>query len=122
MKSKPGEINEEQRAALALARMRALVAAGRGSEAATELRQLAADHPRDGRIQEALATALWEAKDPGALTAWQNVEVKSRSGSERWPARSCTKRRSMISAASASARLRRSTSSRRSIPRWGARK
>ena len=66
IKSKPAEINDEQRKALALAQTRALVAAGRGSEAATELEQLAAEHPRNGRIQEALATALWEAKDPGA--------------------------------------------------------
>ncbi|MES1213158.1 MAG: hypothetical protein ABUL64_01090, partial [Singulisphaera sp.] len=27
---------------------------------------------------------LWEAKSPDALAAWQNIEVKSRSGSERW--------------------------------------
>lgn len=84
MKAGSPEVNEAERAAMALARTRALVAAGRGDEAATELRQLAKDNPRDGRIQEALATALWEAKDPGALTAWQNIEVKSRSGSERW--------------------------------------
>ncbi|HVU89209.1 MAG TPA: hypothetical protein VHD36_17925 [Pirellulales bacterium] len=84
IKAGSAEINDEQRAALTLARTRALVAAGRGDEAAAELRQLAAQHPRDGHIQEALATALWEAKDPGALAAWQNIEVKSRSGGERW--------------------------------------
>ena len=74
----------DQQRELALAQTRALVAAGRQVEAATELRQLAADSPRNGRIQEALALALCEAKDPAALAAWQNIEAKSRSGSDRW--------------------------------------
>ncbi|HEY4312774.1 MAG TPA: hypothetical protein VGN12_25210 [Pirellulales bacterium] len=84
IKERTTDISDEQRSVLALARSRALVAAGRKDEAANELRQLAAARPRDGRIQEALATALYEAQDSGALAAWQNVEVKSRSGSDRW--------------------------------------
>jgi len=74
----------DQRRALALAHARALFTAERPAEALAELRQLAADNPRDGNVQEALALGLWEAKDEGALRAWQNIESKSRSGSDRW--------------------------------------
>jgi tetratricopeptide (TPR) repeat protein len=76
--------NDAERHLLALARTRALSAAGRHDEAIAELRKLAEDNPRDGRIHEALAVALWQANDPAALDAWQSIERKSRSGSERW--------------------------------------
>ena len=84
LRQKEGAANDEQLRTIALAHARALVIAERQDEALAELRQLAADHPRDGNIQEALALALWEAKDDGALAAWQHIESKSRSGSERW--------------------------------------
>ncbi len=84
IKDRSTEASADQQRELDMARTRALAAAGRQDEAAAELRKLAAQHPRDGRMQEALALALWEAKDQGALAAWQNIEAKSRSGSDRW--------------------------------------
>ena len=62
----------------------ALAASGQKEKGIDELKKLAEGSPRDGRIEEALALALWDADDQQALSAWQNVERKSRSGSERW--------------------------------------
>ena len=56
---------------------RRLLAAGRKDEASAAMKLLAEANPRDGRIQEAWALALFEANDPGALAAWENVERKS---------------------------------------------
>ncbi len=81
---KHGGGDDDERRERALSRTRALRSVGRFEEAAAELKSLAAANPRDGRFQEALAAALAEANDPGALAAWQSVERKSRSGSERW--------------------------------------
>ncbi|MBI2826439.1 MAG: hypothetical protein HYX69_17315 [Planctomycetia bacterium] len=70
--------------ALALARGRALAAAGRGDEAIKNLKQLAAENPEDGQVQEALANVLLDTGHDEALAAWQHVERKSRPGSDRW--------------------------------------
>jgi hypothetical protein len=78
------DANDEDRRSLALAHAHALGASGRKEEGIGELKKLAEANPREGRIQESLALALWDAGDPQALAAWQNVERKSRSGNERW--------------------------------------
>jgi len=84
MREQSAESTGEERRAMSLARARALTSAGREADAISALKKLADEQPRDGQIQEALALSLYQANDPAALAAWQNVVRKSRSGSERW--------------------------------------
>lgn len=61
---------------------------GRWQEALAEWQTLARQYPRDGLIQEGLATSLGDSGDPQlqleALTRWHEIIDKTKSGSPRW--------------------------------------
>jgi hypothetical protein len=82
------DLDADSRKALDLAEARALAAAGKRTEAALALGNLAADHPRDGQVQEEYGQALLEAGDRAslelALAQWREVERHSRQGGDRW--------------------------------------
>lgn len=84
----PGQLSEGQRNLLERTYARALLAAGRHKEGLTRLEKLAADHPRDGTLQEELALALVHSDDkthwPAALEKWRALERRSQRGSDRW--------------------------------------
>ncbi|HEY2841606.1 MAG TPA: hypothetical protein VGJ26_20770, partial [Pirellulales bacterium] len=82
--SAPVALDAETTRRLSLLRGSAIIAAGQGAEGVAELKRLAAENPRDGQAQEALARALFDTNDSTALAAWQGIETKSRAGGERW--------------------------------------
>jgi hypothetical protein len=66
----------------------ALAETGRRDEAIAALELLASAHPRDGQIQEDLASVLMGGEDAEsvqlAVDKWREVAAKSRPGSPRW--------------------------------------
>ena len=73
---------------VARSRARALEAAGRHQEALAAYNSLAESLPGDGHVQEARAALLAAQGDAAGLTealsAWRDVEKKSRLGGDRW--------------------------------------
>jgi hypothetical protein len=82
------DLDEATRKQLAGRRVETLIELDRRQEALEELRALAEKHPRDGPIQEDLATLLAKSSErddrEAALVKWRDVAAHCRPGSERW--------------------------------------
>ena len=106
MSERRPNLSEDERRALELARCKALLAAGRKDEASAAMKLLAEANPRDGRIQEAWALALFEANDPGRLPPGKMSNASRALVASVGCGRSFTKHLSTSAAATASARCK----------------
>jgi tetratricopeptide (TPR) repeat protein len=82
------DLDEAGQKQLAGLRVDILASLSRRPEALAELRTLAEKYPRDGAMQEKLATLLAEGEDresrEAALAKWREIAGHTRPGSERW--------------------------------------
>jgi tetratricopeptide (TPR) repeat protein len=83
-----GELDEPQQLKLARFEAQLLASTGKLDEAIERYQQLARAQPRDGQIQEELASLLLEKGDSASLQAalvkWREVEQQSRTATPRW--------------------------------------
>lgn len=82
------QLADQQQAALATCRLRALLAAENGQAALAEAQHIAEAWPNVGKVQEACAVLLTDSRQPElvrlAASRWQEIAARLSPGTDRW--------------------------------------